>query len=135
MGLNLNFINTNYNYPVAELGDILIHFNHARNSKEAEILWNRRKERINYDNIWVIASDRGLDEKDIEDFSKLPVKGKVLFSSHEYYEKDFVFVFEPYRGEKQCGIYMNEPRSPILNMYFFEKYFNYLKWINTGSVH
>lgn len=135
MSLNLDFINTGFNYPVAELGDILIHFNHARNREEAEMLWNRRKERINYDNVWVIASDRGLDEKDVEDFGKLSVKGKVLFSSHEYSGKDFVFVFEPYRGEKQCGIYMNEPKSPILNRYFFEQYFDYLKWINTGSVH
>ena len=83
---------------------ININFNHTRNREEAETLWDRKK--VDYDNIWRISSDRGLDGKDVEDFSKLSVKYMELFSSYEYGGKGFAFVFEPYRVENQCGIWM-----------------------------
>lgn len=52
VSLKLNFIESNEETPVAMLGDIIIHFNHADSEEQAEQEWLRRKARINYDNIY-----------------------------------------------------------------------------------
>ena len=41
-------------YPIAKLGDILIHFSHYKTFDEAVECWERRKKRIDWDNIFVM---------------------------------------------------------------------------------
>lgn len=45
-------------YPVAKLGDIYLYLVHYKSVEEAQIKWNDRKKRINWDNIFFIMNDR-----------------------------------------------------------------------------
>ena len=40
-------------YPIAQLDDIEIHFLHYKTETEAQLKWNRRKARVNYENLFL----------------------------------------------------------------------------------
>lgn len=66
-------------YPVGLLGDIKIHFNHYETFDQAFKCWERRKRRINRDNIVVVAfSD---DEQMVQEFDQIPFENKLIFTS------------------------------------------------------
>ena len=54
LSIELNFIETDETFPVAMLGDIRLCFNHHSTPEEAAYDWNRRKRRVNYDNLFFI---------------------------------------------------------------------------------
>lgn len=54
LSMELSFIETDEIFPVAMLGDIRLNFNHHTTPEEAAYDWNRRKQRINYDNLFFI---------------------------------------------------------------------------------
>ncbi|MCI8534589.1 MAG: DUF1919 domain-containing protein [Hungatella sp.] len=62
-------VHNNQHYPVMKLGDVYIHFNHASGIEEAEETWERRKKRLNYDNIFIEMYTE--DPKIEKDFSKI----------------------------------------------------------------
>lgn len=83
------------NYPIAILDDIEIHFLHYHSEEEAELKWNARKARINYDNLIIKMSQRSSNDCHIlERFAALPYKNKICFTEFEYIGKEFVFVPE-----------------------------------------
>lgn len=67
-------------YPIGILEDIEIHFLHYKDENEAKEKWNRRKQRINWDNIIVKFSEQNNCEKDdIKNFFMTPYKNKICF--------------------------------------------------------
>lgn len=79
--------------PVARLGDVEIVFLHYKTEEEAREKWNRRRERINWDNLIIKFSRMNLcTDEHIEVFCKLPfghkfvleIKGKPL-GKEKYY--------------------------------------------------
>lgn len=79
------------NYPIGLLGDIEIHFLHYPSESEAKEKWQRRVNRVNYDNLIVKFCDRDLaTEKLINDFFSLPYKNKVFLSARKYEDKSCV---------------------------------------------
>lgn len=69
------------NYPVGRLGDILIYFKHYQSFEEAKNKWEERKRRVNYDNLYIMMTDRWCCPKeDLIRFEKLPYK-KVCFTA------------------------------------------------------
>ena len=55
---SVNFVDNDVDgTPVAQINDIQLHFNHERNNEEALAKWNRRKKRINYDNLVLIVRE------------------------------------------------------------------------------
>lgn len=69
-------------YPIGVLDDIEVIFLHYKSEKEAEEKWNRRKQRINWNNLIVKFNDQNLaTEKNIRDFDNLPYKNKLCFVS------------------------------------------------------
>ena len=68
-------------YPVVNIGDVEIHMNHYISFQEAYDAWNRRKQRINYDNIFVHAILSS--ESDIDAFRKIPFERKIGFTRIE----------------------------------------------------
>ena len=55
---SLVFIDTDASYPVAKLKDITINFTHYKTEEEARDKWNERKNRINWNNLFIITNDR-----------------------------------------------------------------------------
>ena len=72
-------------YLTAMCGDLrlfLVHYDSVQQAKEA---WERRKGRVNFDNIFFLMNDRnGCTEKDIKAFDQLPYKNKVCFTHVKY---------------------------------------------------
>lgn len=68
-------------YPLCMLGDIKLYFNHYPSFEEAQKKWNQRKQRINWDNLFVAMYTSS--EKIAEEFSELSYKKKICFTSFE----------------------------------------------------
>ena len=82
--LPLEFIETEFDFPVAEIGDITLYFLHYSNNDEAKEAWERRKTRINYDNLYLIVYDKdGLTDDDYKAFGQINCKNKIILSDNE----------------------------------------------------
>lgn len=64
-------------YPVCSCDDILLYFNHYTSFKEANECWERRKKRINWDNLFVMMLTE--DEDSAIRFSKLSYEKRICF--------------------------------------------------------
>lgn len=120
----------NKNYPVGLLGgDIRIHFMHYVSFQEAYDSWNRRKSRVFFDRIFVIASDRdGFDESMLKDFSKIPYN-KVLFT-HKNIEEEYCVQIK--KDKKLSTVRVLTDYINIFGVRRYEYYFDLPKWL-TGS--
>lgn len=92
-------------YPIGLLdGKIEIQFLHYHTENEAREKWNRRKNRINWDNLIIIGSEQNLcTPKDIIAFNNLPYKKKIFFSTKAYPDLDCVCCLEEFSGDQEVG--------------------------------
>lgn len=108
-------------------GEIIIKFLHYHSKEEVIEAWNKRKIRINWDNIFVICCDEGLSYYDMVEYDNLPYKNKILFLHEDI-------------KEIKCGIYCSEfsdkTDARLLNFSnplgkrYYQKYVDYVKFIN-----
>lgn len=74
-----------YNGIIGVLEDVEICFLHYENEKEALEKWNRRKKRINYNNILYKFNDQNLcTYHDLKMFENFEAKNKILFTAKKY---------------------------------------------------
>lgn len=66
-------------YPIGRLNDILLHFNHYYSFDQAVSCWERRKKRINKNNILIVSFTNS--EKTLYEFENIPYKNKLIFTS------------------------------------------------------
>lgn len=89
-------------YPVGILGDINIYFNHYETCEEAYEKWQERKERINFEKLIVIMTDRdGFNENTMKKFLKIKYT-KILFTSN-YNSKFSLLYARKYTEDKSIG--------------------------------
>ena len=82
-------------YPIGVLDDVEIHFMHYETCKDAQESWNRRKARVNWDKIFIIATDRNkFDDTVFEEWKKIPYP-KVLLTAQSKYASDADSVYFP----------------------------------------
>ncbi len=85
----------NISYPIARLDDVEVFFMHYKSREEAEEKWNRRKNRINYDRLFVKMSQRtDCDDETVKNFSELCYENKICFTQSDYPYKDCTTVKE-----------------------------------------
>lgn len=134
-------------FPVGILGgEIRIFFRSDKTFEEAIEKWNRRLERIHWDNIFLffnpLEQDFGIDinfknhicSNDVaSEFLKLPYKNKVLVTNKKrlllsdecVYMRRYGFLeYPPYIGIISC----------ISGKRIFDRYFDVIHWLNTGNV-
>lgn len=105
---------------------ITIYFVHYQSCEEAETKWRERYERINFDNIRIVMTDRdGLTDEILERFGQLTYK-KLLFSSKDLKQKDTIFVKEFLR-DIQVGDLIQF--STLSGKRYYEK-IDIVDWIN-----
>ena len=76
-------------YPIGKLNDIEIHFLHYKSPEEAYEKWNRRKRRINYENLIVKFNDQnGCGYEDVNEFLELPYENKIFFTANKEFSKN-----------------------------------------------
>ncbi|MGL4656704.1 MAG: DUF1919 domain-containing protein [Sarcina sp.] len=84
-------------YPVGKLKDITIYFMHYKTFSEAKNKWCERKERIIYDNIIIISTDRdGMTYEQLKEFDELEYVKKVVFTHKKYDELKSSFYVKGY---------------------------------------
>ena len=67
-------------YPVCKCRDITIYAVHYTSTEQAQTAWRRRAARINWDNIFIMMSERdGCTEEDLKNFDALANPHKVVF--------------------------------------------------------
>lgn len=76
-----------FDYPCGMIGDVEIRFNHFKTFEEAAAKWNERKQRIDWNNLFVIGID-GDDctYESLQRFDSLPYVNKVIFTHKPYPE-------------------------------------------------
>lgn len=125
----LEFIPSEFNYPVARLGDVRIMFNHCKTEEEARNAWNSRRDRVNFDNLYIILYDRDdLTREDILSLKNVKCKRLVVLSEKEYPDIDYV------KTIRRC------PKPRLNDAAFldidargirtFEKQFDFVAWLN-----
>lgn len=110
----------NYNSPIGKLKDIEIMFLHYNSEEEAKEKWNRRKQRINWNNIIYKFSDQNMCTfEHLEKFSKFNVKNKICFTTRKYNNIDSI----PIAKYKDSEVVLNDIK-------YYKKYFNFSKYLN-----
>ncbi len=114
-------------YPLGQLGGLVLYFVHYETLDQARNKWNERKTRVDYDNIYIIATDRdGFTDELFEKFKKLPYENKKLFSHLPMSdEKDVVYIkgfedkdyIEPLTNKVEKGKYLIDQ-------------FEWVEWLN-----
>lgn len=117
------------NIPSALLGDIKLHFTHYQSFDEGRGAWEKRKIRINYDNLYIIISDIDLSDHDIEELSKVKCKKIVVMTSKKY-DYDYCLHISDYNGMKHVGELLGKT---ISGKWKFEKYFDFVGWVNSDD--
>lgn len=90
-------------YPIGILDDIEIHFMHYDNENDAQDKWERRKKRINRDNMIFAFTDRDLCTPELmQQFDNLPGQ-KILLTAHVCPWLDSAVHIPAYRGQSEMG--------------------------------
>lgn len=113
--------------PSAKIDDIILHFTHYNSSEEGIAAWEKRKRRIDIDNLYVIISDIDLSSKDIEELQSAKVKKIVVMTSKDY-NYDYCLYIPAFRGMDHVGDLLGKT---ISGKWKFERYFDFVGWINS----
>lgn len=122
----LNFIETNEEYPIAMLGDVRIHFNHDNDKNEIVAKWKRRIERINYQNAYVV----------IREYKGNYVSDADLLKLLKIYKGVKIITFDKNKRKKNNYKYINlkgnkdEWKRGKSDIAIWEKQWNFTKFIN-----
>ena len=108
-------------FPIGLIGDVELQMNHYKSEEEAREKWNRRKKRINWENLYFkINENFDCTTEILEEFDKLPYKNKIIFSRNDY-------------KTLENGVFLK--KFDLKNeMYLYRKYFDIVKWLNTGEI-
>lgn len=119
-------------YPAAYLRDVKIYFMHYDSEEEAREAWKRRKARINWDNIFIMYTDRSYcTQEDLEAFDKAPYNNKVVFTHVAHPEIKSSFYIKGYENEGKVGILskFEDEQFPIKRII---DRFDLVTWLNRG---
>lgn len=124
------FKSPDYDFPCAKLSDITIHFSHYASQEEALQTWNRRKARIDKQNMFVVCSERdGLTKADILRLgNELKVRGLLVFTENDYPEIPYTLQI------KKDGVGSILQRVSFLTYEEkFERVFDFVSWFNQAD--
>ena len=114
------------NYPIGVLGeDVEVHFMHYHTEEEALDKWNKRIQRVNLNNLFIVFSDGAeFREGMVERYENLPFEYKIFFSS------------KPRRNS--CTVFIKD-YADVTHVYDstfnrkYEKYLDLVKWLNKND--
>lgn len=136
LSLELQFVSGIDNTPTAWCGDILIHFNHYRSEEEAASKWYERRQRVNYDNLFFICSDRWSAskvlqpmEEDIRSLAEVEARGRCVFAVKEYEGLNYIYHLRK-DPDDDCVYPFMVDKYEKLPFWKWEFQFDYVKWLN-----
>ena len=134
LNCELEECNTNENYPVARLDDVLLYGLHYGSFEELKLKWDSRKKRVCYDKLFFIMSERdGCVREDILNFDELPYDNKIIFVHEPLPEVESAYCI-PDTSVIENGEIVVVPLTGFKkdeNMRFID-YFDYVSFLNKG---
>lgn len=110
--------------PIGLLDDVEIVFLHFKDEQDASEKWERRKQRIHFDNLFFKFSEmNGCSLSQLQQFDNLPLQNKLVFVTKDYKLKSQVV----YKSNQRNGQIYNDTDD-------FIKYFDIFQWINSGKI-
>lgn len=116
-------------YPVAELGEITIHFLHYSTEKDAAEKWYSRSKRIDFENIYIIMCDLDLSDEEFLKFQDINIaKKKIMFTTNpERARYKDVFQITEYTPNSYVRKYAVNRLNGFRD---FEKFWDFTGWLS-----
>lgn len=120
---------SNKNFPVGSLDDIVINFNHYESFQEAKFKWDERKTRINKDNMFFIFYNFGeYSSKDMQILSQRFGNNKIIFLTPlKTLKNNKLVVYMKPRNRENGQYYLDKN---FLKIRTFEKMWDFVSWLN-----
>lgn len=116
--------------PRGLLDDLVVNFTHYRTYQDGIEAWYKRFHRVDYSNIYIIATDRdGVGKSDIKALGNVKCK-KILCFTADKYDYPWCFQIEQFAGESQIGDIIGKTLS---GKWRFENFFDYVGWLNSDD--
>ena len=129
-------------YPVGilrgeEFGipDITILFMHYHSFAQAKQTWEKRFQRVNYDDIFIVFNrDMEAKEETLDEFQTIPYEHKVFITHHKDPERwKNTFSLSCFDSNYHTGdLYNRHWIGPVAFFNFDE--FDYVSWLNSGEI-
>lgn len=120
-------------YTMASLGDLKMFLVHYSSVEQAREEWDRRKIRVNQENIFFVMNDRNYCDKTyIQAFNNLPYKNKVCFTHIPYDEFECTYYITG--SEKEDYL---ESLMVFIKQWWIKRYydqFDWVSWLNGENV-
>lgn len=121
-------------YPIGLLGDIKISFIHYKTFEEAMEKWEERKQRINWDNLFIIGTDKdGCTNETMKRFEGLPYKNKVLFTHIRHPEFPSTYYIKGFEEKSELGVITYLKEDTFLKRRYLDA-FDYVKFFNGQGI-
>ena len=119
-------------YPIGRLIDIKIYFQHYDNFEQAKTKWNERKYRIDYNNLFILFTDRdGCNEDNLIEFDKLDFENKIVFVNRKHPNIKSSFYIKGFEKDESVGVCSDFMPHKQWKRFFDQ--FDYVKWFNYGA--
>lgn len=115
--------------PSGKLDDVVIHFTHYKTFEEGVAEWNKRKQRIKWNNLYIIAADMRLTREHIAEYTNVKCKKLVVFTSKKY-DYPYCLHVKKFDGLPHVDSYINKT---INGKWLFETFFDYVGWLNSDD--
>ena len=120
-----------YKWPTGNLGDIRINFVHYESFDEGVSKWKQRKERINWDNLFIVGSEKdGCTYETIQRFERLPYENKVILTHVDYPEFKSAYYIKGFEDRDEMGTTINYKKQFFKRRYLDD--FDYVTFLNHG---
>lgn len=126
------FENKNYKFPMGRIDDVTIYFVHYKTPEEAREAWMRRKDRIVWDNLFVISTDHdGMYLPELmERFDKLPYN-KVMFTAKAY--PQYAWAVQVPQFKRRRNVRIMTSFANMRGQRYYETCFDLAQWIKENS--
>ena len=116
------------------LEDIKIVFNHYDTNENAKSSWDKRKQRVNYDNVFIIFDDiADVEYSDLLAFNSISCKGKVILTAKKYENLQNTVQIIRYKKTEKMNAYLLD-KNIWTGKNVADKNFNFVKWLNTSKI-
>ncbi len=117
--------------PAGLLGDIRVNFVHYDSFEEGRTCWERRKKRINWDNIILMGMERDdCDYGVLQSFDLLPYPNKVVFTHIPYPEFSSAYYIKGFEHQEELGTITNYRPLPAHIRRRYMDAFDYVSFLN-----
>lgn len=118
-------------YLTAMCGDIRLFLVHYDSIHQAQEEWERRKGRVNFENIFFLMNDRNFcTEEYIAAFDALPYPNKVCFTHIKYPQYKSTYYISGSEDNEYLKSVMNYVHWWWIKRYYDQ--FDFVNWLNSG---